>query len=341
LHGDVRRQWGIGLLILAFAASACSSRGTGARETNDGGGLTSEPAFGAPTIGPAPSQGPDAPPPTASPGDVVSTVDGVSITVRIDPNPVRRGEGVTFVATLRNDRGSAVEYDPGDCAFASLRGTFPIPWYPTGRTWTGQEGWFKDFVLNNAYGPGAVAAWAPIAVDLLANPCDESTSQLLMAGEVRTADFSDALGSALQANPHAETMAFSITSQIDRQNDPPTIEPGYTGIPPRFFPVYTSLVAQGVLAIDGPASDLLTAGEAIDVLLENEEFATWLDDQDPVVCPAANLFLTEGPPPDYEHVAWLIQLMCEAEGRSYDGYGWVDAETGDIVRLQVCDTGCE
>jgi len=336
----MRRRWSIWLLVGALGVAACSARGGGAQESN-GGSLTSEPAFGAPTIGPAPAQGPGVQPPTASPGDIVATIDGVSITVRIDPNPVRRGEDVTFVATLRNDRGSAVEYDPGDCAFASLRGTFPIPWYPIGRTWTGQAGWFKDFVLNNAYGPGGVAAWAPIGVDLLATPCDESATDLLMAGEVRTADFSEALGSALRANPHAETMAFSITSQIDRQNDPPTIEPGYTGIPPRFFPVYTSLVAEGVLAIDGPASDLLTAGEAIDVLLENEEFATWLDDQDPVACPAANLFLTEGPPPAYEHVAWLVQLMCQRSEDSYDGYGWVDAETGDIVRLQVCDTGCE
>ena len=116
---------------------------------------------------------------------------------------------------------------------------------------------------------------------------------------------------------------------------------GSRGFPPRFFPIYTSLVAEGVLAIDGPATDLLTAGEAIDVLLANQEFVTWLNDQDPGACPAANLFLTDGPPPDYEYVAWLIQLMCEAGGRSYDGYGWVDAETGNIVRLKVCETECE
>jgi hypothetical protein len=193
-------------------------------------------------------------------------------------------------------------------------------------------------VLNHAYGPGAVAAWAPIAVDLIAQPCDGSTSELLMPGEVRTADFSRAVGNALQSNPHAATMDFSITSQIDRQNDPPTIEPGYTGIPPRFFPIYTSLVAQGVLAIDGPASDLLTAGEAVDVLLENEEFVTWLNDQDPGSCMSANLFLTDGPPPDYEYVAWLIDLMCES---GHDGLGWVDAETGDIVRLEGCEPACD
>jgi hypothetical protein len=341
---DNRVRHRLALLVVGALVAAACSRAPGAERPTDGlagDQPTSVPGGGAQTVGPAPTQGHEAPPPTASPGEIVATIDGVSITVRVDPTPVRRGEDVTFVATLRNDRGSAVEYNPGDCAFASLRATFPIPWFPTGRSWTGQEGWFKDFVLNHAYGPGAVAAWAPIAVDLISEPCDESTSELLMPGEVRTADYSRAVGNALQSNPHAATMSFSISSEIDRQNDPPTIEPGYTGIPPRFFPIYTSLVAEGVLAIDGAATDLLTAGEAIDVLLENEAFAAWLNDQDPGACPAANLFLTDGPPPDYEYVAWLIQLMCETGGIAYDGLGWVDAETGDIVRLEVCETECE
>jgi hypothetical protein len=336
LHGGVRRPLAL-LLVGALVAAGCSSRPPGAQGTDGvaGGSPASVSVGGAPTVGPAPTQGPAAAPPSPSPGEVVATIDGVSITVRVDPNPVRRGEDVSFVATLRNDRGSAVVYNPGDCAFASLRATFPIPWFPTGRTWTGHEGWFKEFVLNHAYGPGAVAAWAPIVVDLIATPCDESSSELLMPGEVRIADFSRAVGSALESNPQAATMTFSITSEIDRQGDPPTIEPGYTVIPPRFFPIYTSLTAEGVVAVDGPAADLLTAGEAIDVLLENDEFATWLDDQEPSACTAANLFLTDGPPPDYEYVAWLIQLMCQADERDYDGYGWVDAETGDIVRLEL------
>ncbi len=341
------RPRGITLLVLgALVAAACSGRAPGAQQSTSGaagGEPTSVPGGGAPTIGPAPTEGPGGPPLTASPGEVVATIDGVSITVRLDPNPARRGENLSVVATLRNDRGTVVDYAPANCAFAGLRGTFPTPWHPTGRTWTGQEGWFKDFVLNHAYGPGGVAAWAPVMVDLQAEPCDESApaEALLQPGEERTADFSSAVRDALDANPHAESMAFTITAQVDRQNDPPTIEPGFTGLPPRFFPIYTSIVAEGVLGIDGAATDLLTAGEAIDVLLGNEAFATWLNDQDPGACTAANLFLTDGPPPDYEYVAWLIQLMCEAGGRSYDGYGWVDAETGDIVRLEVCETECE
>jgi hypothetical protein len=337
----MRRRWGAWLLVLALGASACSSRGPAAQDTNGGDQLTSGPgAGGAPTIGPAPSHGPDAPP-TVSTGDIVATIDGVSLTVHVDPNPVQRGEDVTVIATLRNDRATAVDYSAGACGFSSLRATFPIPWHPTGRTWTGSEGRFKDFVLNNATSGSGVAAWAPITTELLSEPCDETTSELLMPGEVRTADFTGGVASALGTYPHAATMTFSIEAQIDRQNDPPTNEPGYTGIPPRFFPIYTTLVAEGVVAIEGPTTDLLTAGEAIDVLLENDEFATWLNDQEPGACPSANLFLSDGPPPDYEYVAWLIQLICQTGENSYDGHGWVDAETGDIVRLEVCPPTCD
>lgn len=339
MTGQVHRRLIGWLPLCALLIVACAQVPGAAQSTEGlgGGEPTSGPGAGAPTVGPAPTEGPEAPPPTASPGDIVATIDGVSLTVLIDPNPAQRGEDVTVVATLRNDRGTAVDYSPGDCAFATLRATFPLPWYPTGRTWTGQEGWFKDFVLNHAYGPGAVAAWAPIVVDLVATECDESrpTEVLLEPGEVQTADFSRAMGNALRANPHAATMAFSITAQIDRQNDPPTIDPGFTGIPPRFFPIYTNLTAEGVLAIDGPAADLLTAGEAIDVLLENEAFAAWLNDQPPGTCEAANLFLTDGPPPDYEYVVWLIQLMCETGVPRHDGVGFVDAATGDIRRIEV------
>ena len=51
-------------------------------------------------------------------GAIVSTLEGVSLSVIVDPNPVPRGENVTVVAILRNDRGSGVDYSPGGCAFA-------------------------------------------------------------------------------------------------------------------------------------------------------------------------------------------------------------------------------
>jgi hypothetical protein len=340
------RPLGSWLVVGALVAGACG-QAPGAQHGTDGaaGGIhtTSVPGGGAPTVGPAPVEEPGTASPTRSPGDVVATIDGVRITVHISPNPVRRGEEVTVLATLRNDRGVAVDYAPGDCAFSGLQGTFPIPWHPTGNTWSGRAGWFKEFVLNHAYGPGAVAAWAPITVDLQAESCDEASpgEGLLMPGDERTADFSRAVAGALAANPQAQAMTFSVAAQIDRQNDPPTTEPGYTGIPPRFFPIYTTLVAEGVLAIDGPATDLLTAGEAIDLLLENQEFATWLNDQPPGTCETANLFLTEGPPPEYEYVAWLIQLMCETGVPRHDGLGWVDAVTGDIRHLELCERECD
>jgi hypothetical protein len=342
LDGHVRRRFGAWLLVGALVAVACSSRAPDAPQPTQGAGGQQGQPDEAPTRGPAPTQGPDVPPPSASPGEIVATIDGVSLTVRVDPNPAPRGEDVTFLAELRNDRATAVDYSPGGCAFADLLATFPVPWHPTGRTWTGRAGEFKDFALNNAYAPGAVPAWAPIDAVLLSTPCDESTAgeALLEAGEVQAADFSRAVGNALRTYSHTSAMTFSITASIDRQNDPPTIEPGYTGFPPRFFPIYLNLTATGVLAVEGLAADPLTAGEAIDALLDDIRFRTWLNDQPEGTCQTANLFLDNPLALDGD-VVWIIDLFCESGVPRHFAFGWVDAETGEIRRLDICDDPCD
>ena len=305
-----RRRIGLGLLAIGILAAACA---------------------GGPSIA-------DESPPD---GAIVSTLDGVTLTVVIDPNPVGKDEDVTFVASLRNGRGTDVDSSPGGCAFADLEVTVPIPWEPTGRTWTDREGWFKTFMLRNAYGPGAVAAWAPIGKTLLAKPCDEQTPDVLRPGEVRTADFTRAIRGALRTYQHAGSFAFSITAHIDRQNEPPPVDPGFNGIPPRFFPIYRQVSVQGELTIDGRPTDLLTAGEAVDVLLEDERFTTWLNAQKPGTCETANLSL-DTLPPEHEFTVWFIQLMCETEDvPRHDGFGAVDAVTGDIRRLELCDLSCD
>ena len=302
----VARRIGLGLLAICVLTAACSSG----------------------------SKGEDWTPPE---GAIVSSLDGVTLAVEIDPNPVGKDEDVTFVASLRNGRGSDVDYAPGGCAFSSLNVTVPVPWEPTGRRWTGREDWFKTFLLRSAYGPGGVPAWAPITSTLLSTPCDEShpDSPILRPGEIQTADFSRAIRNARRTYQHAATFAFSITAQIDRQNDPPPVEPGNM-FPPRFFPIYRQVVVQGELTIDGRPTDLLTAGEAIDVLLEDDRYAEWLNAQRPGTCETANLFL-DTLPPTHEFTVWFIQLMCETGVPRHDGFGAVDAVTGDIRRLEFED----
>ena len=296
----------IGLLAIGFLAVACGG-GTGIAEE---------------------------PPPE---GAIVATLDGVTLTVVVDPNPVGKDADVRFVASLRNGRGTDVDYSPGGCGFSDLHITIPVPWEPTGRTWTGREDWFKTFLLRSAYGPGGVPAGAPIDAVLLSTPCDESTpaDPVLRPGEVLTVDFTRAIGNARRTYQHAATFAFSISADIDRQNDPPPVEPGNQR-PPRFFPEYRHVAAQGELTIDGQPTDLLTAGEAIDVLLEDGRYATWLNAQEPGTCETANLFLDTLPPANGSTV-WFIQLMCETGVPRHDGFGAVDAVTGEIRRLDLQD----
>lgn len=303
----VGRRFGLGLLAIGVLAMAC------------GGGSGKD----------------DWAPPE---GALVSTLDGVTLTVVIDPTPVGKDEDVRFVATLRNGRGTDVDYAPGGCAFSALEVTVSVPWEPTGRTWTGSEDRFKTFLLRSAFGPGGVPAWAPIKSVLLSTPCDESSppNPIMRPGEILTADFSRAIRNARRTYQHAATFSFSISADIDRQNEPPPAEPG-NPFPPRFFPEYRHVAVEGELTIAGRPTDLLTAGEAIDVLLGDERYMAWLNAQRPGTCESANLHL-DTLPPTHEFTVWFIQLMCETGVPRHDGFGAVDAVTGEIRRLDLQDT---
>lgn len=275
------------------------------------------------------------------PGELLSTLDGISLSVIVEPNPLPRGEDVTFTASVRNDGGSAVDYDPGACAFADLGMSFPVPWEPTGRTWAGRQGWFKDLLLNHSYAAGGTAAWAPPDEVLLSTPCHDAIppgSILQQRGQL-DADFTRAVRNALQSNPHVSSVPFSITFNFDQQNDPPPIDPGFTGIPPRFFPIYRHLTAEGVLRIAGAPTDLLTAGDAIDRLLENDAFRRWVDDQPAGTCETANLDL-DSLPGNGDAPGWFINLWCETGVPRHRGGAWVDAETGEIKKLEMCGDPC-
>ena len=318
------RRW---LLIAVVALAACSApRGAPARTPGS--------APDAKTPDPAPRS-------SATSGALVAQLDGVTLSVLVEPNLLPRGGDITFTAVLRNGRGSFVDYASSSCAFAGLSVSIPVPWEPTGRTWTGQEGWFKTYLLNHAYGPGGVAAHSPANPILLSTPCDESDfDPILTPGQEERADFSRAVRDVLETYPHVVSVAFSISVDIDLQNERPTAEPGYSGIPPRFFPTYRHLTVEGVLMVDGPPTDLLTAGEAIDLLLENDDFVRWLRDQPAGTCQTANLFLTDRSPPDGA-TWWLINLYCETDVPRHWVAGWVNAETGETKPLEFCDDPCE
>ena len=274
------------------------------------------------------------------PGAIVSELDGVVLIIDVQPNPVGAGERPSFRAELRNERGRPVDLTSGGCAFADLRVTIPTPWEPTGRTWSGRKGWFKDYLLNHAYGPGGAAAFSPIDATLMSSPCDEDVQTLLQPGESLSADFTPAIGEFMTTYAHASIVSFSINVDLDPQNSPPPIEPGFTGIPPRFFPEYRHLTASGELTIEGRPAAVLSAGQAIDALLDDERYTAWLETQELPTCRSANLFLDSGQEVE-AGAAWYIQLFCETDIERHIGAARVDAATGEIKRLQLCDEDCE
>jgi hypothetical protein len=274
------------------------------------------------------------------PGAIVSELDGVFLLIDVQPKAVGAGHHPTFLAELRNERSTPIELTFGGCDFAGLRLSIPVPWEPTGRTWQGRAGWFKDYALTHAYGPGAVAAFSPIDATLLSSGCEGPGPDLLGPGETLKADFTPAIDSFMTTYSYVSTIPFSITVDLDRQNSPPPRDPNSAAIPQHWFPEYRHLTGGGEITIDGLPAAVLTAGQAVDGLLDDGRFTTWLDRQDLATCQTANLFLESGWPPD-TGAAWYVQLFCETEVERHIGSAQVDAASGEVRHLRLCDESCD
>jgi hypothetical protein len=279
-------------------------------------------------------------------GTLSSTLDQIVLTVVTDPQTVDSGRRVQLTAMLRNDRPTPVAYGLLGCGFASVEVSPQLPFEPFGKAWAGRAGWFKDFVLNHGYAAGGAPATEPAPVTLFAGgaPCDglEGSESTLLPGQLLTNTFSwpAEVVTGLRAAPGA--VPFTVTAGFDRQNGPPSYEPGYTGIRGSWVPMYKQLSVRGHLTVVGEAPDAVSGGEALDALLEDEGFVRWLEGQAPGTCDTANLILANNhaggiiPPGP----AWDIELFCESGVERHFAIAAVDAISGKVTLLDVCSIPC-
>ncbi|HJP89554.1 MAG TPA: hypothetical protein VJ850_11020 [Candidatus Limnocylindrales bacterium] len=293
------------------------------------------------------AQGNASPSISTAPGAIVSELDGAFLVIDAPTAPIRAGEPPSFIAELRNERATDVQYSNGGCAFADLEMMIPAPWQPTGRAWDGTAAWFKDYLLHHAYGPGGVAASSPVTSTLLSTPCVES-SGILRPGQTLKADFTRAIGNFVTTYSFAPTMPFSMTVNLDPQKPLPPPPTG-NGIPGHFFQEYRQVSASGTITIAGKHTAVLSAGQAIDALLEDGRTTEWLEEQDLPTCQTANLFIDNDTAPEGNATAaplvleavWFIELFCETDTERHFVAARVDAATGEIRRFEACDKGCE
>jgi hypothetical protein len=116
-------------------------------------------------------------------------------------------------------------------------------------------------------------------------------------------------------------------------NAPFVFSIGYDPDDSSTFITFKQLSLTGDLTITGPAPRVLSAGEALDVLLADERFVAWLEEQPPATWRSASLALqaprgSGGSAP--AGPAWEIALHRDKGGRRY-WRAFVNPLTGELT----------
>jgi hypothetical protein len=260
------------------------------------------------------------------------------MTVELDRWEVAPGGAVAARVRVRNDRPVPVG-DPDGCLLAP-RWTVDVlmPFEPAGRTWKGIAGTFKDFAMTESTQPGIVSSRGPLMTTPAEDPCLAAPASLAPGA---TAEWT--LTWKAQMMPGIEAPAGSDAFRI-LVNYAPEPEPGASP-PPKFgLRFLKSLTVAGTLDVVGRGPHLLSAGQAIDALLADRRFATWLPKMAATTWSGTNVFLensakAEGIVP--AGAAWDIELFREMHVKRNWAIGFVDARTGKVRSLTFCNIPCD
>jgi hypothetical protein len=259
---------------------------------------------------------------------------------------VRPGETVTMRARVRNDGLVPIDYMVPRCqGAASLTFAVALPLKPAGRQWHGLAQTFKDYALSEGYGPGGVPATDPVRLDIPETPCREGHFEAVLAPRVSVSssfEWKAEIVGGVSTLPGE--LPFSVTVGYDRQDEPPSLPPNVWGPIGSTVAVYTQLRVDGSILVDGPAQPILSAGEAIDVLLGDPTFAGWLRQRPPATWANANLFLVSSPAADGIVPAgpsWNIELFREVGVPRNWAIAFVDPFAAVLRSVTYCDIPCD
>jgi hypothetical protein len=310
-------------------------------------------APGASSVGgssePAATTAASSPPPVestvAAPSDHHrAEADGLTLTVSIDRSVVAPSEVVTFTATLENGTADPVDYSVPWCGggFSAVV-SVDLPRAPLGKTWSGIAKTFKDYVLTEAYGAGTdPPPIQPVRINVLADPCNNAgDSQAILApGETLTTSLPWKAEIVAGVGAMAGNVPFTVSVGYDRQNEPPSHEPGTIfGL---FSPIYKQLVIEGTVEVVGDGPALAGPGEVIDALLADKKYSEWLAGEPRATWTNANLFLApgrdDGFPPTEPN--WEVDLFVERNVPRHFSLAFVDPFDTSILLVQYCDVPC-
>ena len=267
----------------------------------------------------------------------------------LDSDVIAPGGTVVATATVRNDRPGAVTLGSAWCSSAvDMAARFAIPTEPVGRTWGGIEGEWKEFALTSGLAPGGGPADEGVTIHGTSGPGCDPVERTLGSGEsltvrsLLTADIVDGVPAAPGEVP------VEITVLHDPVDPPP--RPAPASGPPlphfglRMGPTWSQLAVRASIRIEGEAPHVLSLGEAVDALLVDRRFATWLATMPAYTWSVSNVFLgnngkAEGIAP--AGPSWELNLFREAGVARNWAIGFVDPFSGQVLNLAFCNVPCD
>jgi hypothetical protein len=267
-----------------------------------------------------------------------ATDDGLSLTVATD-DAVASGDTLAIDVKIHNGRSEPVVMPTDECgAAAGMHATVPLPLDPAGKTWDGIAGEFKRYALEQGYREGGAPAAAPGWVNAVPNPCGQGNGdQTLAPGETARVALSwpAALLKGIPALPGKVPFTVSVLHDKGLEF---TFPPDWKGPVGGIIPDYRVLSVDGTINITGDPPDVLTPGQAIDVVLADDRFTKWLGKQPRKSWAVANVYLTETAMGGDNGSFWNVELFRAPRNSAI---GSVDATTGDLHALKFCNRRCD
>ncbi len=207
-----------------------------------------------------------------------------------------------------------------------------VPLDPSGRAWDGIAGEFKRYALTEGFREGGLPMDAPGWVRATVAQCRQSGGSEVMVAPGTTAEV-------------AGTWTAMLVDGVPALPGPVIlrVRVGYDPTGNGKFKTYEQLAVDRRILIVG-APKVLTAGEALDALLDDQRFSTWLSEQPKETWSTANDFLLNygvgqgivpvGP-------SWEIDLFREIGVPRNWAIGYIDPYTGELRNLTFCNDPCD
>jgi hypothetical protein len=272
----------------------------------------------------------------------VTQKDGIELAASVGATSLQPGGSTRIVVTITNHRESEVMYASEPC-FAQVTVIASLPLDPEGKTWDGAEAAFKRYALESGLAPGGGPATDPMMIQLRPQGCvpGDSFEAPLAPGRTQSATFDWKAEYVAGVPVIPQTIDVKISAGYDRQNGPPSYPPDYTGVRGSWSPKYKEIAIDGRITVEGSASGVRTAGQAVDAALGNAQFRKYVEATSIDACHGnVNLYLMDNPGGGFIPAgpAWNVESLCDVP-RSFLIIA-IDPITGDIKGTNACPAPC-